>query len=171
MEGNSIYEAIYQMSHFAPLVIIVASILDIFLVTGFILYGAAMITTVAAMHMSGMITTEALIMSASIGTVTGNILNYWLGRLFGETEYVKKKLEHPKMIKAKVFLKSRGLLLYMTASRFIAVIRPMYAVLLGSMNISFRRFIAYEIPLAVFWVIFWLVIIVEGEQLYSRLMS
>lgn len=161
------FEAVQNLSSFAPLVIFIASALDIFFVTGLFLYGAAMLSTIAMMHTTGMITVEMIVISAYGGTVLGNSLNYASGRLFKETKIVAKKLEHPKLLKAKSFLQSRGLFLYILICRFIAVSRPLYALLLGSMGIKFYRFLLYELIIALAWIIFWLFILVQGENLFS----
>ena len=171
MDGTWLYETIYSVSHYAPLVIIVAAILDIFFMSGLILYGVAMLSTVGMMHMSGMISTGELIASAFVGTTVGNTANYWVGRLFGETAYIQRKLQTPKIEKAQSFLRTRGLLVFMIIGRFITFTRPLYAVVLGSMQIRFHRFIIREIPLALFWVTFWLLILLEGEYIYSLLTS
>lgn len=156
-------ELIYQLSPYAPAAILIAAALDIFFITGYVLYGFAMLSSVLMMHTTGMISAETILMSAFTGTVLGNSTNYWVGRLFGETEFVKKRLEHPRMQKARHFLQHRGLVIYMFIGRFVTFTRPFYAVLLGSMRIKFRRFLMYEIPLAFFWVAFWLFIILQSE--------
>lgn len=171
MEGLPLYDTIYQLSHYAPLVILIAALLDIFFMTGLILYGAAMMSTVLMLHMSGMISTQELIVSAFIGTTIGNILNYWTGRLFGETAFIQNRLDTPRLRKTKHFLQSRGLIVFMTTGRFITFTRPLYALLLGSLQIKFSRFLAVELPLALFWVTFWLLVILEGEYLIERFWS
>lgn len=168
MDGSGLYEAIYQFSHYAPFVILVAAALDIFFLTGLLLYGAAMMSTVLMMHMTGMISTEALIVAAFLGTVSGNVLNFWIGRLFSETAFIEKRLAQPRYQKAREQLRTRGLTLFMVIGRFITFTRPLYALMLGSARISFKRFMVREIPLAFFWVTFWLIIILEGERLFAN---
>ena len=169
MDASGLYDTLYNLSHYAQLVIAIAAFLDIFFATGLILYGFAMLSTVGMLHMTGMITTTELVISATIGTVTGNVCNYWIGRLFGTSSFIKKRLQSPTMQKLQISLRSRGLLPFMIISRSITFTRPLYALFLGSLNISFRRFIVREIPLAFLWVSFWIVIILQGEELYSRL--
>jgi len=171
MEATWLYESIYNVSHYAPLVICVAALLDIFFVTGLLLYGIAMLSTVGMMHMSGMITTPELLVSAWVGTITGNVINYWTGRLFGKTIFVQKRLNDQRLHRVQEFLHTRGLVLFMILGRFITVTRPLYALLIGSVKIRFRRFIAVEIPLALFWVTFWLLILHQGEAVYLRAIS
>ncbi|MCA9360375.1 VTT domain-containing protein [Candidatus Nomurabacteria bacterium] len=162
------FAAIEHFSEYAPLVIFIASALDIFFVTGLFLYGAAMLSTIAMMHSAGMITVEMIVISAYAGTVFGNTLNYGAGRLFKEAPIVAKRLNHPKVATARSFLQSRGLFIYILICRFIAVARPLYALLLGSLEIKFYRFFIYELIVAIFWIIFWLFILVQGEALFSH---
>ena len=86
------YDTLYQLSHHAPLVIFMASVLDIFFLSGYILYGDATLGAVAMMHMSGMITVPEIIIAAVIGTVFGNQINYWLGHFFSTTTVIKKRI-------------------------------------------------------------------------------
>ncbi len=162
-------EFIYSLSEYAPFVIFVASVFDIFFATGLVLYGAAMLGSIAMMYTSGMITLELIIISAYMGTLLGNILNFFSGYYFAENKHVASKLQHPKIQTARKFLQSRGLFLFMLVCRFVAVSRPLYALLIGSLHIKFRRFIFYELIIAFFWVIFWLFILMQGENLYTYL--
>jgi membrane-associated protein len=157
-------ETIIQFSSFAPIVIFVAAILDIFFATGLILYGAAMLSSIVMMHAAGIITVEMIVFSAYIGTVFGNTLNYGAGHLFGETKFISKKLANPKIKTARDFLQNRGLFLFILGCRFFAITRPLYALVLGSLEIKFYRFLFYEIIIALFWILFWLFLLVQGEK-------
>jgi membrane-associated protein len=163
------FDIIYQFSPYAPVVIFISSFLDIFFVSGLILYGAAMMGSVVLMYTTGMISAELIIISAFSGTLLGNLLNYATGRMLSDVPIVKNRLQNPKLKKAHRFLKSRGLFLYIGTCRFVAVTRPLYALLAGSLKVSFQRFLIYEIIVALVWVIFWLIILIQGEAIYSRI--
>jgi membrane protein DedA with SNARE-associated domain len=160
-------EGILQSSQYAPFIIFVAAALDIFFVTGLFLYGIAMISTIAIMHSTGVITAETIVIALFSGTVLGNVLNFGIGKVFHKSRIVAKKLEHPQAEKARGFLKTRGLFIYMLVCRFIVFTRPLYALLLGSFGISFKRFILYEILIAFAWTIFWLFIIIKGKEMFA----
>lgn len=161
-------ELIYELSHYAPLVIFVAATLDIFFLSGYILYGGATLGAIGMMHMSGMISVPEIIAAALTGTLFGNQINYWVGRLFNTTSFVQKRLETKRAQKAFGWLRSRGLLSYMVVGRFITFFRPIHAVILGAFNIRWHRFVSYDIPLSFIWVTFWLTIILYGEKLYLQ---
>lgn len=162
------YEFVYQLSHYAPLVIFVASVLDIFFLSGYILYGGATLGAVGMMHMTGMITVPEIIGAALAGTLLGNQINYWSGRLFHKTNFVQKRLETERAQKAEGFLRARGLLLFMIIGRFVTFFRPIHAVILGAFNIKLRRVLFYDIILSFIWVTLWLSVILYGEKLYLK---
>lgn len=163
------FELIQQFSAYAPLIIFVAATLDILFLTGLILYGAAMIGSIGAMYSTGMISVEMIILSSYCGTVFGNCLNYGAGHIFREAPFISNKLNDPKVQKVKSILDKRSLPLFMVISRFIALIRPLYALVLGSLDISFKRFLFFELIIALFWVLFWLFIIVQGTKIFESI--
>lgn len=171
MGENIIIDTVYELSHYAPLVILVATFLDMLIFTGYILYGAAMLGSVLMLHATGIISTEALLISAYAGTMIGSACNYLIGRFLGKTVYIQRILSHPRVTKVEQYLTDRGLFIFMFTARFITFVRPVYAVLLGSMKISARRFFLYEAIIAFVWVSFWLFIIIRGEALYFKLFS
>jgi membrane protein DedA with SNARE-associated domain len=163
------FELIQQFASYAPAVIFIASVLDIFFVTGLFLYGAAMLGSIAMMYSTGMITLEMIIVSSYLGTLLGNSLNYFSGRMFDKAPFIERKLQHPKVQKVRKLLQTKSLFIYILVCRFIAVSRPLYALVLGSLKVNFGRFILYESLVALAWVIFWLFILVQGESLFSHI--
>lgn len=159
------YEILYELSPYAPVVVFVATTLDIVFLTGYLLYGGAMMASVLMMYTSGMISAPMIVLSAYAGTMLGNIINFYAGRFFGETKLVQKRLDHPKVEKARDFLRTKGLFLFMFVGRFVTFTRPLYALVLGTLDIRFRRFILYEATIALFWICFWLYVILEGGAL------
>ena len=98
------HEALYALSPYAPMVIFIASVLDIFFLSGLILYGGATLGAVGMMHMTGMITVPEIIISALAGTLLGNQINYWTGRFFHTTKFVQKRLVTARAQKTFGFL-------------------------------------------------------------------
>jgi len=160
------YDALYELSHYAPLVIFIASVLDIFFITGYILYGGATLGAVGMMHATGMITVPEIIISALTGTLLGNQINYWSGRFFHTTAFISKRLDSSRAQKAEGFLRSRGLFIFMTIGRFVTFFRPIHGLIIGTFNIKLRRFLAYDIILSFFWVVIWLAVLLFGEELF-----
>ena len=140
-----------------------ASVLDIFFLSGYILYGVATLGAVAVMHMTGMITVTEIIIAAVVGTIFGNQINYWLGRLFNTTSFIKKRIDTPRAQKAQMFLQTKGLLVYMAIGRFVTFFRPIHGVILGALNVSWKRVIVYDVLLSTLWVSVWLWLLLYGE--------
>jgi membrane protein DedA with SNARE-associated domain len=162
-------EWIQASGELAIVVLFIAATADIFFVTGLFLYGAAMMTTVATLYATGTMSAEVIFVCAYGGTLLGNILNFYVGRLFDKSPMIEKKLQHPKIQKGKHFLETKGLFLYIGICRFVAVSRPLYALVLGSLKIKFSRFIFFEAIIAFFWVLFWLVFLIQGASLFLKL--
>jgi len=165
------YEVVYQLSHYAPVMVFVASVLDIFFLTGFVLYGGATLGVVAMMHMTGMITVPEIIMAALAGTIIGNQMNYWTGRYFYTITFVQKRIEGARARKAEEFLRTRGLLLFMIVGRFVTFFRPLHGLIIGTFNIKLQRFLVYDLVLSFLWVVIWLAVLLFGEDLFSRMFN
>lgn len=157
--------AIAQFADYTPLAIFLAAVFDVFFVTGYILYGFAMAGVIVALHASHMISTEGILTAAFFGTMLGNQINYWAGRLFGTAPFIKRTIEKPQAQKAVGFLRTRGLFVYILISRFVTFIRPIHAVILGVFNINYWRFLLYDIIVSLFWVTFWLILLLMGEDI------
>jgi membrane protein DedA with SNARE-associated domain len=165
------YELLYELSPYTPLVVLLASVLDVFFVSGYVLYGAAMMGSVLIMHTTDMISTPALFLSAYIGTVSGSVLNFWAGRAFSTHPVVARRLAGPNAQKAQRLLQTRGLFWFICIGRFITLTRPLYGLIIGTLNIRFRRFFVYESGIAFVWISFWLYIILRGEDLARTVLS
>ncbi len=140
-----------------------ASVLDVFFLSGYILYGIATLSAVAMMHMSGMISVPEIIIAAVAGTVFGNQINYWIGRLFSTTKMIEQRIDSPRAKKAKIFLETKGLLIYMIVGRFVTFFRPIHGLILGTLNISPYRVLIYDIALSILWVSLWLWVLLSSE--------
>ncbi len=160
-------DALYEFSHYAPLVIFVASILDIFFISGYIFYGFAMATTVAVMHAGGMISTEMLVVSALAGTIIGNSTNFMAGRLFSQSGFVQRRLANVHIEKARNVLQHKGLFVFMAICRSVTFLRPAYALLLGTIKTPAKKFFLFEVIIASCWIAFWTTVIISGETIVS----
>lgn len=163
------YELLHVASENAVVIILIAAFLDTFFLSGLLLYGAAMMSTVGMLHTSGMITTPQLILAAYIGTTLSNYVNFGIGYYFGQYRFVAKRLQSKRMDAVRRRLETHGLFWGMCAARFIAVTRPVYSIVLGGMHTNWRIFILYEALIALVWVLFWLVILLFGEEIYFSL--
>jgi len=165
------YELLVELTPYAPFVVLVATFLDSFFLSGYFLYGAAMMGSVLMMHASGIISIPMLIITAFTGTIAASTVNFWVGRFCSEAPFVAQRLHGPRVNQARTFLRTRGLFVFMTVGRFVTFTRPIYALIIGTLEIRFRRFIIYECAIAFFWVCFWMFVILQGELLARWLYS
>lgn len=171
MEGLAaqLHNFLYLLSPYAPVLVLTASFFDILFLTGFLLYGGALVASILMLYGSGAIGAEALFISAYMGTFLGNCTNFLIGKYFGEYEFVKRKLQTKTMKKVQRFTHNHGLFICMAIGRFVTFIRPVYALVLGTTGLSPRRFFLYESMIAFIWIAFWVVVIVQGDMLLERL--
>lgn len=157
------------LTPFAPLLIFTASFFDILFVTGFLLYGGALVASVLLLYGSGAIGAEMLFVAAYSGTFLGNCTNFLIGKYFGEYSFVKKRLQTKGMKKIQRFTHEHGLFLCMAIGRLVTFIRPLYALVLGTTGLTPKRFFLYESIIAFVWVAFWVVVIIEGGALLEKM--
>ena len=155
-------ELLHTLSDYAALGIFTAAILDIFFLTGYLLYGATTTATILMLYNNSILSAPEIAWFAFLGTLTGNMLNFFIGRHLGTTKIVAKTLQSTAAEKARAFLRTRGLFLFVLFGRFITLTRPIYALINGALHISFKQFIIYEVPIAFAWVAVWLWIMITG---------
>lgn len=158
-------ELLNPLLMYAPLFIFAGAFFDVLVFTGLFLYGGTMLASVALLYASGAVTITEITLAAASGTLLGSSVNFYLGRFFGHVPFIEKFLNKPGALKIKNFMTKRHLLITMTVGRFITLARPLYGLVLGTMEISAKRFFMYEIPLVLVWVLIWLLVLIQGEKL------
>lgn len=165
------YEILHEVAPYAPLAVFIASFLDIVFCTGFLLYGGALLGAVIIMLTTEMIAVPTLIITATLGSLAGNQLNYWVGRRFYAVPWVRARIEGPRGAQLGRFLQARGLLVFMVFGRFFAFARPFHALIIGSFLIDWRRFLLYDTILTLVWVVFWIAMILLAEDTVRALLA
>ena len=160
------FETLANLVPYTPLLVFVAAFVDVFFLTGLFLYGGAMVIGVIALIVSGLITPAEVVVAASLGTLFGSTLNFCAGYFGSQHPTIQKFLKKPGANKVRNFLVKRNLPVTILIARFITLARPLYGVVLGALRVSPRRFFMYEIPIVIFWVILWLVVLLQGEMLF-----
>ena len=151
--------------------IMVAAFFDTFVGTGYLLYGFALLGTVAMMHMDGMVSVPEIIVAASIGTVAASSTNFALGRFFGHTSFVTRRQNSKPVRTLHTLLNRYGNWWFIVIGRSITFLRPSYGLVLGLLQRSWKNFLMMEIPYAIVWVSFWLGVILLGEEVAFKLFS
>jgi len=164
-------QAISEFTSYTPIFIFLATILDVFFITGYIFYGFAMLSTVGVLILSGSISMSELIIAGSLGTILGNYINFFIGKKFGSSKYIQKHLEHKYVKKIHSLIQNHNLILLMCICRFVTFLRPAYALVLGTLDVSTKRFILYESIISIVWITFWITVIVTTGETLQQLFA
>lgn len=148
-------EIFTTISSHAPALIFIASFFDIFFISGYLFYGFAMIGSVGMLLANDMISFQALVITASAGSIMANTVNFFIGKYLGSTAYIKKRIHKITTGKIAELADTKNLFIFMAVCRFFAFFRPAYGILLGTLNVSSKKFILYESIIGFSWVIFW----------------
>ena len=142
-----------------------AAFLDAFFATGLIFYGMMFFATAGALHATGKITTIELTIVTYLGSVIANYLNFYIGYFFGKAPFIRDFIAGERAQRARDCLEKRGLFIYMTIGRFVGFLRPVYAILIGTLHVDRRKFMLYELIIAIPWTLFWVSVLLFGESL------
>jgi len=162
-------ETLTTLLPYTPLLIFVAAFFDVFCLTGLFLYGGAMLGSVAALLIAGLISPIEVTIAATLGTLLGSTTNFFIGYFGAQIPFVEKLLKNKGAVKIKEFTVKRHLFITMVVGRFITLARPLYGLVLGTLQTKPSRFFMYEIPIVFFWVVLWLFILIQGEKAFRYL--
>lgn len=151
--------------------IMVAAFFDTFVGTGYLLYGFALLGTAALMHLDGMVSVTEIVLAASVGTIAASATNFSLGRFFGHTAWVHRRLDTPVVHRLRRILDRYGTWWFIIIGRSVTFFRPSYALLLGLMHRPWQKFLVMEILYAILWVIFWTGVILAGEEVLLKVFN
>lgn len=155
----------------APLLILVAAYLDTFMFTGYFLYGFAMLTSVGVMHMKGLITAPEIILIGWVGTALASCTNFAIGYLGGAAmKRQQERLMAGKLERLQPYLQGGRVWLAILVGRSITFTRPAYGFLLGAAHTKPLRFITLELIISLLWVVFWVCLILLGENIVLELL-
>lgn len=157
-----------QISEFAGLFILGGAFIDVFFATGYIFYGFALMTAVTMLHAMGKVTILEIIIVAYIGTLLASYVNYAIGYFFGNTTQMQKLLRGQRGQQITKRLQGQGLFFVMFICRFVTLLRPLYMLILGIAHIDTKRVFWIEAVNALVWVVFWVIVLVAGEEIIMR---
>lgn len=157
-------DLLYTLTPFAPLMIVIASFLDTFIGTGYLLYGFTMLATVSMLYLEGTVSLPEIIIAAFLGTTLASVTNYSIGRWWSQTQFVQARMNSAPVLKLTQLLDQYGSWWFILIGRFTTFLRPSYAFVLGTFKRPLQRFLLFEGIIALIWVSFWIVLITLGIE-------
>ena len=145
---------INQNPNAAVWVILAVAFAETFAFVGVLIPGVVMLFAIAAWAGTTQhIGLLPLILSAAVGTATANILSFFLGyRLRHRIEHIPFLVRHQQFLdKSQQFFSKWGSVSILIG-RFIGPIRPFVAFAAGSLSMSPKRFILFDLLAVVVWV-------------------
>jgi len=132
--------------------------------------GETLLIASALLASQGQMHIVPLLLTACVAAVTGDNIGYAIGR-FGGRKLVLRygnyvSISEQRLQKAEGFYLRYGGAVVVVA-RFLAVLRQLNGIVAGTVKMNWRRFLAYNILGAAFWVSFWGVLFYElGEKVF-----
>ncbi len=124
---------------------------------GFVTPGEIAVATGGILASMGQISLVWLVAVAVAGTLAGNSTGYWLGRRWGagilESRHLQRFLGGP-IASAQAFMRERGAWA-IVLGRLTTPTRIVVPFLAGASDLSYRRFLAFDIPTTVVWASAW----------------
>lgn len=130
----------------------VIALLESLALVGLAVPGVVMLTAAASLAGNAQIPPAALLLSAFIGAVVGDLLSYWLGHAQSQRIHRWWPFDrHPEWLsKGQTFFARHGAL-SVVLGRFIGPIRPVVPMVAGMMRMPLSRFVFCNVLSALAW--------------------
>lgn len=150
--------------------LIIAAATDAFFATGYVWWGTAVMVTASSLYVSGNVTIASVAVFCAVGSFLGSMASFLIGRAAGTTEFVSRFLERPIVRSVSIRLrKNESLAIAVLTGKFFGVLRPAYALLLGSNRVDFFSYLIWEATASIVWSLFWSTILYFGVDTISEL--
>jgi membrane-associated protein len=124
------------------------------LFVGFFLPGDSLLVAAGVFAAAGHLSLHWLLMPVSLCAIAGDQLGYWIGRRAGMSLYRRPDSRFFKKVylqRAHAFYESHGGRAIIIA-RFIPIVRTFCPPVAGAAQMTYRRYLSYDIFGGVFWV-------------------
>ena len=138
--------------------IALAAFVDVFFLTGIWFSGTFVLIIVGTAYARGDVTFWTIIPVTFVVTLLTNYGNFLLGKHGSHIPIINRQLDkpHAEAFRQKIeSLSPKSLFGTMFVARFVGVIRPFYALVLGASNVNTARFLYNETILALAWTLAW----------------
>lgn len=115
--------------------------------------GDSLLVTAAVLHEQFGFTLWQLTLVASIAAIAGDQVGFWLGRKFGRSLFKNnaRVLRTDRLEIAEEFFERRGPMA-LVVGRFVPIVRTYVPVAAGTAQMSYRRFVGWNVGGALLWV-------------------
>jgi membrane-associated protein len=124
------------------------------LLVGFFLPGDSLLFAAGLLASQGVFEVGILILTLSVAAIVGDAVNYYLGKQAGERVFERGRLrfvKHGHLMAAKLFYERHGGKAIILA-RFVPLVRTFTPFVAGVAQMSYRRFVVYNIIGGVGWI-------------------
>ncbi len=128
------------------------ALMESLVLLGLLIPGAALLFGVGALMATGTVPIMPIMLSASAGAITGDLISFLLGQHYQQRLRVIWPFRHyPRLVNRGVdyFVKHGGKSVFM--ARFIGPIRPIVPAIAGMMNMTTLRFLAVVVVASLLW--------------------
>lgn len=122
---------------------------------GLFLPGESAMLLAGVLASQGRASLGAIVAVAVAGSVLGDSVGYWTGRLFGRRLHATRlgrKIGSERWARAEIFIRDRGKAA-VAVGRFASFLRTLVPPLAGSSHMAYRDFVSFNAPAAALWAI------------------
>lgn len=136
----------------------ITSLIDALLIVGYIVPSYILLLGVGALIALELLPLGPLLLAAVAGALTGDLLNYWLGR-----RYLDSWSRHHRLLRYRdtmestreIFRRRGGIAL--VVSRLLGPARPVGPMIAGAIRMSLPKFVLWAVPSCTLWALLYIV--------------
>jgi membrane-associated protein len=121
---------------------------------GFFLPGDSLLFTAGLLAAAGLFNIWTLIVTLIVAAILGDQVGFWTGRYLGKHVFQKdtRFFKRSYVDQAHQFYEKHGVMAIILA-RFIPIVRTFAPIIAGAVNMSYRKFVTYNIIGGIIWVV------------------
>lgn len=129
-------------------------------------------TTATTLYASGFVTIIQVAAFCWLGSFLGSSASFFAGRYLGHTRFVSGFLNRRKVKRVSHRLqRSDTLTVVVFTGKFVGVLRPFYALLLGANRSNVARYLTLEAIASASWSLVWSTVLYFGIDSISQLIG
>ena len=152
--------------------LIISAATDAFFITGWIWLGTAVMATATPLYAADIVSIIDVATFCALGSFIGSTASFLAGRLLGHTRLISSFLQRGRVKTVSSRLKkSDSLAVVVFTGKFVGLLRPFYALILGANRSHFTSYLALEFLASVAWSLVWSTVLYLGVETISELLN